>query len=120
MLEGEIRDRAICDIVDERYRQVRQPPEGEGWTTSHDDRHKCGELAMAAACYALPPHMRHDDPDDPSPPAMWPIEWDEEWWKPRSRRRDLVRAAALLVAEIERLDRALVRQKLREASDGGA
>jgi hypothetical protein len=30
----------------------------------------------------------------------------EEMWKPEDRRRDLIRAAALLVAEIERLDRA--------------
>jgi hypothetical protein len=27
------------------------------------------------------------------------------WWKPKDRRRDLVRAAALIIAEIERLDR---------------
>lgn len=28
-----------------------------------------------------------------------------EWWKPTNRRRDLVKAAALILAEIERLDR---------------
>lgn len=36
--------------------------------------------------------------------VLWP--WDREWWKPKDRRRNLVRAAALLIAEIERLDRA--------------
>jgi len=33
----------------------------------------------------------------------WP--WNMVWWKPKNYRRDLVKAAALLVAEIERLDR---------------
>jgi hypothetical protein len=35
---------------------------------------------------------------------FWP--WSLHWWKPKSPRRDLIRAAALIVAEIERLDRA--------------
>ena len=33
----------------------------------------------------------------------WP--WSLDWWKPKDPRRDLVRAGALIVAEIERLDR---------------
>lgn len=33
----------------------------------------------------------------------WP--WPSKWWKPKSQRRDLVRAGALILAEIERLDR---------------
>jgi hypothetical protein len=40
----------------------------------------------------------------PRPPQQWP--WLSKWWKPKDRRRDLVRAAALVIAEIERLDRA--------------
>jgi hypothetical protein len=43
-------------------------------------------------------------------PEMWP--WSREWWKPRNSRRDLVRAAALIVAEIERVDR---KEKLAKA-----
>jgi hypothetical protein len=39
-----------------------------------------------------------------NPPAFWP--WPPEWWKPCDRRANLVRAAALLIAEIERIDRA--------------
>lgn len=39
----------------------------------------------------------------------WP--WSREWWKPKNPRRDLVKAGALIVAEIERLDR-LEAQKL--------
>ncbi|HHG5326055.1 TPA: hypothetical protein ACPWPG_001447 [Pseudomonas aeruginosa] len=34
----------------------------------------------------------------------WP--WDEQWWKPSTARRDMVKACALALAEIERLDRA--------------
>lgn len=34
----------------------------------------------------------------------WP--WNGRWWKPTNRRRDLIKAGALIVAEIERLDRA--------------
>lgn len=34
---------------------------------------------------------------------IWP--WDEHWWKSTTRRRDLVKAGALVAAEIERIDR---------------
>lgn len=36
----------------------------------------------------------------------WPLSWAKSWLKPKDRRRDLIRAAALIIAEIERLDRA--------------
>jgi hypothetical protein len=39
---------------------------------------------------------------------IWP--WDRKWWKPTDRRRDLVKAAALILAEIERLDRATIKE----------
>ncbi|HCE9784511.1 TPA: hypothetical protein NH348_003290 [Pseudomonas aeruginosa] len=39
---------------------------------------------------------------------FWP--WDEEWWKPKSARENLVRAGALVLAEIERLDRSATEQ----------
>jgi hypothetical protein len=39
-------------------------------------------------------------------PALWP--WATAWWKPRDRRRNLVRAAALVLADIERIDRAAI------------
>lgn len=38
----------------------------------------------------------------------WP--WDEQWWKPSTARRDMVKACALGLAEIERLDRAAATQ----------
>lgn len=83
----------IEEIAAERGRQI----EVEGWTPEHDDEHACGEMAYAAACYCIA------TVDRSGPPACWP--WAASWWKPKSRRRDLIRAAALIVAEIERLDR---------------
>lgn len=90
--------RAVADIAAERERQQAV----EGWTPGHDDsEHGPGTLARAAACYAL-------NAAGVQPPGMnWP--WEDKWWKPKDPRRDLVRAGALIVAEIERLDRAAIR-----------
>lgn len=97
---------AIGDIADERRRQI----DAEGWTPEHDDEHGDGEMADAAACYAATSDLFAADLIDEGQPdsmivyrSVWP--WDAEWWKPKDRRRDLVRAAALIVAEIERIDR---------------
>ena len=95
-------EQIIAEVAAERERQITQ----EGWTAEHDDRHDRGELAMAAAAYAETSAIfSGGKPLDPSwpYPAIWP--WDQTWWKPKNPRRDLVRAAALIVAEIERLDR---------------
>ena len=104
---------AIDDVVAERQRQVV----AEGWTEKHDDQHSDGELAQAAACYAVfsafSQHYRTVTKAEP--PIYWP--WDLSWWKPKNPRRDLVRAAALLIAEIERLDRAAL--KTANAIDQG-
>lgn len=108
-----IRATVIGDITRERQRQVEE----EGWSLAHDDEHGDGELATAAACYALEPSERAMEGGhwtyggrDPelskwvgSRPQLWP--WRADWWRPSSRRRDLIKAAALIVAEIERLDR---------------
>ena len=87
---------AATDVLAERRRQV----EAEGWTATHDDQHRNGELAVAAVCYAI--YI------DSEPPRMWPF--DPTWWRPVSDRRNLVKAAALLLAEIERLDRAAAQE----------
>lgn len=87
------------DVLAERERQI----DHEGNTHAHDDvEHANGELALAAISYAM--IWKHD-----GPPPLWP--WGFQWWKPKDRRRDLVRAGALILAEIERLDRAAVRGK---------
>lgn len=89
---------AIALIAAERQRQVA----AEGWTPEHDDGHADGEMAEAAACYALPPDLRQESPKGPQ---FWP--WDAQWWKPspNDRIRELVKAGALIAAEIDRLQR---------------
>lgn len=85
----------VALIAAERRRQM----DVEGWTPEHDDEHAWGELALAAVCYAMP------EPGRGHPfPRWWP--WDASWWKPSDRIRELVKAGALIAAEIERLQRA--------------
>ena len=86
------RETVLADIVVERRRQV----EVEGWTPEHDDAHSDGALAKAATCYSSV---------YPLASCYWP--GDLKWWKPKDRRSNLVKAGALIVAEIERLDRAI-------------
>lgn len=95
---------AVRDVLAERRRQI----EVEGWTPEHDDyEHEDGDLSHAAACYLLPFQVldiRSLSSETTVFDLIWP--WSLEWWKPKSRRHDLVRAGALILAEIERLDRA--------------
>ncbi|WP_454674873.1 hypothetical protein [Achromobacter pestifer] len=98
---GDTLTAAALDVLAERHRQIN----AEGWTAEHDDAHTGEQMARAAACYALP----QGDYEIPEPPEFWP--WDAFWWKPSDRRRELVKAAALLLAEIERLDRAAIAQQ---------
>lgn len=102
--------KVIKEIAAERQRQIEQ----EGWSIKHDDQHVLGELIWAAAGYVTTAAVITKDPRGrdvlpgqykmlPSP-SGWPWHWS--WWKPQNPRRDLIRAAALIVAEIERLDRA--------------
>ncbi|EPG3431808.1 hypothetical protein R4Q84_000095 [Pseudomonas aeruginosa] len=97
--------KAWLDVQAERRRQV----ENEGWTPEHDDEHSYGQMGRAAACYAL---AGSSAPNDGTAALLvslaWP--WDEQWWKPSTARRDLVKACALALAEIERLDRATATQ----------
>lgn len=89
-------------IAAERRRQV----EKEGWDSGHDDEHDEEQLACAGACYAMPPKVRvRSLLDGTLLSHLWP--WDREWWKPRPRDRirELVKAGALIAAEIDRLQR---------------
>lgn len=98
-------------IAAERERQVQ----AEGWTAEHDrSHHQDNELALAAVCYALPAEARTLDSGEHSSfrvrialrHLLWP--WTEGWWKPSpdDRVRELVKAGALLAAEIDRLQAA--------------
>jgi hypothetical protein len=95
-------------IAAERARQVTE----ENWTPEHDAHHASGELARAAACYAVPPDCRRtgtrlvdgygDRGDRYAPyPEGWP--WHPDFWKPGDRIRELAKAGALIAAEIDRL-----------------
>lgn len=106
---------AWIDVQAERRRQVT----AEGWTPEHDDAHTCDEIAAFACFYAMPPAARDWDTSstgygDTLGEAIVP-----EGWEPKTggRRRELVKAGGLILAEIERLDRAAMR---REDNDGGA
>lgn len=97
---------AIADVVAERQRQI----EAEGWTDDHDDQHCAGELSTAASAYTQVASAQVRGASAEEFPAdlllqdgIWP--WDEKWWKPGDARRNLVKAGALILAEIERLDR---------------
>ncbi len=88
---------AWLDVQAERRRQIT----AEGWTPEHDDLYCAAELPRAAAAYIL--NGANDEA-----PAIWPF--SAKWWKPRDARANYVRAAALILAEIERLDRAAASQ----------
>jgi hypothetical protein len=104
--------KAAADVVRERRRQV----EGEGFTAAHDDAHGGGEIALAAASYAYSSVLNEQERRDHHD-ALYGLRrgfisivrllwrWEAHWFKPRSRRDDLVRAGALIIAEIERIDR---------------
>lgn len=89
---------AVLDVAEERRRQI----EAEGWTPEHDDEHEGRDMARAAACYAL--HAAGYPDVDVAVLRFWP--WLDTRWKPSTPRRNLVKAGALILAEIERLDRA--------------
>ncbi|MDY1057946.1 hypothetical protein SOJ69_12440 [Pseudomonas aeruginosa] len=88
---------AWLDVQAERRRQIT----AEGWTPEHDDLYCAAELPRAAAAYIL--NGANDEA-----PAIWPFV--AKWWKPRDARSNYVRASALILAEIERLDRAGISQ----------
>lgn len=95
---------AILAIAAERRRQI----DAEGWTPEHDDEHATGELAHAAACYAMMP-LRREVMGLESPRTHW--RWSYQWWKPQDNRRDLIRSGAMIVAELDKMDRARKQKK---------
>lgn len=91
-------------IAEERQRQI----EKEGWTLEHDIfEHRHGQLIDAAVSYALTEEERkklcHLVKVDEEVPPIWPFE--KEHWKPcpNDRIKELVKAGALIAAEIDRL-----------------
>ncbi|MCT5895769.1 hypothetical protein LZM58_06730, partial [Pseudomonas aeruginosa] len=87
---------AWLDVQAERRRQV----EIKGHSLEGDDGYISGQLAAAAACYAL---WAADVPMDLWE-RLWP--WHRNWFKHGTPRQMMVKAGGLVLAEIERLDRA--------------
>lgn len=88
-------------VLAERQRQITV----EGYTPQDDDALESGDMARAAAAYAYsaPDWQRHDGSGHHALDVIWP--WDMLSYKPSGFRRDLVKAAALILAEGERFDR---------------
>lgn len=103
VLEADGLTGGVIAIALERGRQMLV----EGWTAEHDDRHFDGKMAIAASLYAN--HAARSDSfrnANRASPAAWPFE--EAYWKPSTRRRELEKAGALIAAELDRLNRAEV------------
>lgn len=103
----------IDRIAAERQRQI----EVEGWTPEHDQHHVRGDLARAAVVYAMPPEWRAENDianvlygrvtrSGVQHEGVWPKGWN---YKPThdDRIRELVKAGALIAAEIDRLSATL-------------
>jgi len=75
----------------ERERQIKK----EGFDADHDSKHDCNELTDAALCYICnAPELYGNE--------TWP--WEISWWKPSyDPIRNLVKAGALIAAEIDRI-----------------
>lgn len=90
-MESLIGTSAIKDVIGERQRQKTT----KGYSHEQDDTYIEGELAAAAISYIEPMEAMN----------YWPADWHDDSFKPSDYRRNLVKAAALLIAEIERYDR---------------
>lgn len=96
-------------ITKERKRQIKV----EGWTAEHDDnKNNAGDLLEAGKTYANYAWWQIkagvDDITVKTAEIMalkrWP--WELKYWKPTKKPiRNLVKAGALIAAEIDRLQR---------------
>lgn len=93
---------SLRPLVD-AYKERRRQQIDKGYNTFHDDAHKAGQLANAAACYAI--NIESTGASIEIHGQLWPEGWEAP--KPGdTRRQELIKAIALLLAEVERLDRA--------------
>lgn len=81
--------KALQDAIAERERQKSV----EGFTAAGDDQYQRDELPHAAAAYAVP-GLAH---------SIWPFH--QSWFKLGTVRENYIKAIALLLAEVERIDR---------------
>jgi hypothetical protein len=87
------------DVLRERVRQIEA-----GYDAEHDDMWNENELVLAARDYLTWHALGREPAAASTPPSSWPFPRVD--WKPSDdARAHLVKVAALLVAEIDRLDR---------------
>ncbi|WP_051327546.1 hypothetical protein [Desulfatibacillum aliphaticivorans] len=119
-------------IAAERLRQIEE----EGWSVYHDVKeHRNGELAMVASCFAAPRQIFIQTTSDNGMCFYdpWPKSWQEGWdkrprnlvgmgrridyngFKPGQRFDILVKAGALIAAELDRL---LELEQLSQLTEG--
>lgn len=91
-LESRTVTMAAVDVLAERQRQQSSL----GYSIEQDDTYTCFELSAAAICYIEPQEAEN----------YYPADWHDDSFKPSDCRRNLVKAGALILAEIERIDRA--------------
>lgn len=94
---------AITAVADELCLERLRQIEKEGFSTDHDDEYGSAELPRAAMAYCQAAFIDDASFTARRAPFYWP--WDAKRWKPTNRRRDLVKAGALIIAEIQRIDR---------------
>lgn len=118
--------RGATDVVAERLRQATK----EGYDDAHDDEHIDRSLALAAVCWATPVqlYVQGGNANGMTFYDPWPSTWshshdkryrigervenpgnyvaDPSTYTDAERRDLLVKAGALIIAEIDRLDRA--------------
>lgn len=88
----------VSELLKERLKQI-----AKGFDENHDDEHGAGELRQAAAHLLSPSHVK------------WP--WEDNSMSDKTVRERFVVAGAFIVAEIERYDRMIEkdrREKLAE------
>lgn len=104
-------------IGEERNRQIID----ENWSSAHDDEHDESELPEAALCYlsmalrnanvynSKPDHILHENIK-----TFWP--WPDFPIKEADTERNLVKAGALIAAEIDRRNRLYGKVEMVEES----
>ena len=115
---------AVTELAGERAQQITE----EGFAPEWDDRQdRPADLALAAAAYAAFSAMENEDTREHHRQSLWGFvpgfsgiigqlwPWPAQWFKPGDRRRELVKAGALILAQLERLYREAEREADREA-----